>query len=308
MPTRQVTVRTPAKVNLDLSVGGLDENGFHKLSTIFHAVDLVDDVTVREAPDWSVEVLGPYASVVPVDDSNLALRAVKLIAQWSERRGGPCPPAVHVSIDKSIPVAGGMAGGSADAAGALVAMNELFDLGAELPDLTELAAQLGSDVPFGLVGGTALGSGRGDEVVPVLTSAKYHWVFAMHDEGLSTPKVFRKFDELFPESAHWEPTPNEDLLVALRSGDPGDLAPLIHNDLERPALELLPRLQQTLDTGRSNGALAGFVSGSGPTVAFLVESRTSALDLMVALAASGVCDNVVSATSHPGGARVHTVE
>lgn len=298
-----VTVRVPAKVNLDLSVGATVE-GYHQLSTVFHAVDLVDEVTVRRARSWGVTVTGPYADKVPTDSSNLALRAAQLMYDRYNGHCGITMWPVQIRIDKSIPVAGGMAGGSADAAATLMAVNELFDVQIEMVELLEIAAELGSDVPFALVGGTALGSNRGDELLPVLTTAKYDWVFAIHDEGLSTPTVFAKFDELSPEAADRTPVPNEKLLAALRSGHPADLAPAIHNDLQEPAIALLPRLQETLAGGIAAGALAAFVSGSGPTVAFLVEDRRGALDLMVALNAAAVADAVVSASSHPGGARV----
>ncbi len=298
-----VTVRVPAKVNLDLSVGATVD-GFHLLSTVFHAVDLIDEVTVRRARTWGVTVKGPYADKVPTDSSNLALRAAHLMYDTFHGGCGIRMWPVQITIDKSIPVAGGMAGGSADAAATILAVNELFDLQISMGELQEIAAELGSDVPFGLVGGTALGSNRGDEVVPVLTTAKYDWVFAMHHEGLSTPKVFAKFDELVPEAADRTPAPNEQLLAALRSGRPADLAATISNDLEPAAVELLPRLRDTLAVGRDAGALAAFVSGSGPTVAFLVENHHAALDLVVTLSAAKVADQLVMAGSYPGGARV----
>lgn len=298
-----VTARVPAKVNLDLTVGG-SVDGYHQLSTVFHAVDLMDEVTVRRARSWGVRVRGAHADKVPTDDSNLALRAAHLMYDTFHAGCGIRMWPVQITIDKSIPVAGGMAGGSADAAATILAVNELFELQISMVELQEIAAELGSDVPFALVGGTALGSNRGDEVVPVLTSAKYDWVFAMHDEGLSTPTVFTKFDDLVPQAADRTPVPNQRLLAALRSGRPADLAPTIHNDLQAAAVALLPRLGDTLAAGLHAGALAAFVSGSGPTVAFLAQSRRHALDLLVTLNAAAVADHVVAASSHPGGARV----
>ncbi|GAB3588468.1 4-(cytidine 5'-diphospho)-2-C-methyl-D-erythritol kinase [Calidifontibacter terrae] len=298
-----VTVRVPAKVNLDLSVGATVD-GFHLLSTVFHAVDLVDEVTVRRARSWGISVTGEFAAKVPADDSNLALRVAHLMYDTYHGGCGITMWPVQITIKKAIPVAGGMAGGSADAAATILGINELFDLQLPAGEMAEIAAEVGSDVPFALVGGTALGSNRGDEVLPVLTTAKYEWVFAIHGEGLSTPTVFAKFDELVPEAADRVPTPNEKLLAALRSGRPTDLAPVIHNDLQDAAVALLPRLSETLSAGVDGGALASFVSGSGPTVAFLVENRRAALDLLVTLSAAKVADQLVLASSHPGGARV----
>lgn len=294
-----VEVRVPAKVNLELRVGPLRDDGFHALSTVYHAVDIADDVTVSRADDWSVEVTGPYADRVPADDSNLAYRAARLLAS---DRGVDDP--VHIEIAKTIPVAGGMAGGSADAAATLVACDALWGLDTPRPDLERLAARLGSDVPFLLTGGTALGSGRGEHVVPVLTQGTFHWVFALHHGGLSTKDVYAELDRLRADAPVADPEPGQDVMAALRAGDVEQLASALHNDLEDAACSLEPRLRTTMATGLEQGALAAIVSGSGPTVAFLARDNTAALDLMVGLSAEAVADEVVHGRGPVGGAHV----
>ncbi|KGN36483.1 4-(cytidine 5'-diphospho)-2-C-methyl-D-erythritol kinase [Knoellia subterranea] len=294
-----VTVRVPAKVNLELLVGPLRDDGFHSLSTVYQAVNLTDDVTVALDDDWSCTVTGPCADVVPTDASNLALRAARLLADES---GVDTP--VHVSIAKSIPVAGGMAGGSADAAAALVACDRLWGLGLTTEELEEYAAELGSDVPFLVRGGTAVGSGRGERLAPVLARGSYHWVFAISDTGLSTPEVYGECDRLRGSADIPEPTPNSELMSALRTGDPHILAPQLTNDLQEAAISLRPELGEVLRSGMEFGALGGIVSGSGPTVAFLVEDVESAIDLTVALTATGTAREVRKAIGPVHGAHV----
>ena len=181
-----VTARVPAKVNLELLVGARRADGYHALSTVFHAVSLYDDVTVSVADAWGVSVSGPLSDGVPEGEDNLAMRAARLV------QGRFDVQPVHVSIRKGIPVSGGMAGGSADAAATLVALDHLWDLGLDREELEELAAELGSDVPFLVVGGTAIGSGRGELLAPVLARGTYHWVFALAEGGLSTPGRVRR--------------------------------------------------------------------------------------------------------------------
>lgn len=292
-------VRVPAKVNLELRVGPPREDGFHSLATVYHAVDLVDEVTVEVADDWGVEVRGPYADRVPVDRSNTALRAAKLMA-----RKHKIEQPVHLTIDKSIPVAGGMAGGSADAAAALVGCDLVWGLDLDRTALEILAARVGSDVPFLLTGGTALGSGRGEQVAPVLTQGTFDWVFALHHGGLSTAKVYAMVDKLRQGQNVPAPSPSEALMAALRAGDVDGLAAALGNDMEEAACTLEPRLRTTMMAGLEHGALATIVSGSGPTVAFLARDRTSALDLMVSLSADGIADEVVHAQGPVVGAHV----
>jgi 4-diphosphocytidyl-2-C-methyl-D-erythritol kinase len=296
-----VTVRVPGKVNLYLEVGDVRDDGYHELTTVFHAVSLFDEVTVRNADLLSLDLQGEGAEELPTDDRNLAWRAAELLAEHVGRA-----PDVAISVAKSIPVAGGMAGGSADAAGVLVAMNALWELGLARRDLHALAAELGSDVPFSLHGGTALGTGRGEQLATVLARNTFHWVLAFADGGLSTPRVFGELDRLRLAEGDGvgrldDPEP---LLAALASGDAARLAPLLGNDLEAAAVALDGRLRRTLKAGVDAGALAGIVSGSGPTCAFLCASATAAVDVGVELAGEGICRTVRAASGPVHGARV----
>lgn len=302
VPTGSVTVRVPGKVNLFLAVGDLRDDGYHELTTVFHAVSLFDEITVRNADVLSLEVSGEGVEEVPTDHRNLAWRAAELLAEHVGRA-----PDVAISVEKSIPVAGGMAGGSADAAAVLVAMNSLWELGVPRRDLHTLAAELGSDVPFALHGGTALGTGRGEQLATVLARNTFHWVLAFGQRGLSTPKVFAEIDRLRANPDRGaaprleEPEP---LLAALASGDAAQLAPLLGNDLQSAAVSLDSGLRRTLRAGEDAGALAGIVSGSGPTCAFLCASASTAIDVGVELAGAGVCRTVRAASGPVHGARV----
>lgn len=302
MPTGSVTVRVPGKVNLYLAVGDLRADGYHELCTVFHAVSLFDDVTVRTADVLSLEMSGEGSEFLPTDERNLAWRAAELLADHVGRA-----PDVAISISKSIPVAGGMAGGSGDAAAVLVAINHLWELGVPRRDLHALAAKLGSDVPFALHGGTALGSGRGEELATVLARSTFHWVLAFAQQGLSTPAVFGEIDRLRESPDRGLPprlTDAEPVLAALASGDPQELAPLLGNDLQPAALSLRSDLRRTLRAGEEAGALAGIVSGSGPTCAFLCASAADAVDVGTALTGAGVCRTVRVASGPVHGARV----
>ncbi|MBX7450810.1 4-(cytidine 5'-diphospho)-2-C-methyl-D-erythritol kinase [Mycolicibacterium sp. 3033] len=302
VPTGSVTVRVPGKVNLYLEVGDRRPDGYHELSTVFHAVSLLDEVTVTTADVLSLEMSGEGAESLPTDERNLAWQAAELMADHVGRA-----PDVAISIEKTIPVAGGMAGGSADAAAVLVAMNELWELGVPRRDLHALAAQLGSDVPFALHGGTALGTGRGEELATVLARNTFHWVLAFSDGGLSTARVFGEIDRLRDTKDRSLPPrleSAEPVLAALATGDPAALAPLLGNDLQPAALTLDPGLRRTLRAGVEAGALAGVVSGSGPTCAFLCASAGSAVDVGTELAGAGVCRTVRVASGPVHGARV----
>jgi len=266
-PTR---VRVPAKVNLHLGVGGLRPDGFHELVTVFHAVGLHDVVTVQVADAMGVRVSGPAAAGVPTGPDNLVWRAAELLASRC-RAGSP----VRVEIAKQIPVAGGMAGGSADAAAALLGCARLW--GADPVVLPELAAELGSDVAFGLVGGTALGTGRGELLEPLPTTGELHWVLVPAEFGIAAGDAYRELDRLRAEGA--VPPPALDvtgLRAALVSGRPDEVAAALHNDLEPACLSLAPALHDVLAAGRKAGALAGIVSGSGPTCAFLCADQPAA--------------------------------
>jgi len=299
VPTGSVTVRVPGKVNLFLGVGDRRDDGYHELATVFHAVSLYDDITVRTADALSLRLLGEGAGEVPVDERNLAWQAAELMAERVGRA-----PDVEITIEKSIPVAGGMAGGSADAAAVLVAVNTLWELGVPRRDLHAMAAQLGSDVPFALHGGTALGTGRGEELATVLARNTFHWVLAFGAQGLSAAAVYAEIDRLRGTGAPPRLADPEALLTALSAGDPQALAPLLGNDLQPAALSLAPELRRTLRAGGEAGALAGIVSGSGPTCAFLCDTAEAAVAVGAELAGAGVCRTVRVASGPVHGARV----
>jgi 4-diphosphocytidyl-2-C-methyl-D-erythritol kinase len=301
-----VTVRVPAKINLHLGVGPLREDGFHELRTVFHAVSLYDEVTVEANEDDGLDVVvyGDHDEGVPLDEDNLAVRAVRAVA---ERAG--IPASATVTLRKGIPVGGGLAGGSADAAAALVAADELWSVGLGRAALGELAAELGSDVAFLLSGGTALGTGRGERVSPVLTSGDYHWVLAVAETGLSTPAVYAELDRQRggdEVDEVDEASQAEGVLAALRAGDVVALGRSLRNDLQPAALQLRPQLARVLDVGRELGAAGGVVSGSGPTVALLARTRGDAVRIASSLAGYDVCRAVRRASGPVPGARIVT--
>lgn len=293
-----VTVRVPAKVNLHLGVGPGRADGYHDLASVFQAVSLYDEVTATAADELSIEVAG--ATGVPVDDSNLAAKAARALAS-----AAGVEPAVHLRLTKGIPVAGGMAGGSADAAAALVACDALWGTGVDRSTLAALAAVLGSDVPFALQGGNALGTGRGDLLSPILGRGQYHWVFALADGGLSTAAVYAELDRQRAEGAARPPAhPPDGVLGALRAGDPVALGRVLANDLQPAAVRLRPQLRRVIGAGQELGALGTVVSGSGPTVAFLVRSAAVSISFASALAGLDVCRSIRRAHGPVSGARV----
>lgn len=269
-----VTVRAPAKINLFLGVGARRADGYHPLATVYQAVGLYDDVTVTDAEEWSVELTDDVPGV-PLDRHNIAVKAgVALTAHHGLDR------CARIVIHKGIPVAGGMAGGSADAAATLVALDRLWDLQTSDEDLLAIAARLGSDVPFALVGGTAEGTGRGEVVTPLADHGRWWWVVVPDPEGLSTPEVYAEFDRLLPTAVL--PRIPEMLYAALRTGDTEQLAIALRNDLEDAALELRPELEVTLQDGYRAGASMAALSGSGPTTLFLCEDAQHARDVAAA--------------------------
>jgi 4-diphosphocytidyl-2-C-methyl-D-erythritol kinase len=306
--TATVAARAPAKINVHLAVGPLRPDGFHELRTVYLAVSLYDTVTVAPGSGLSLQVTGEGTGattggdVVPTDRRNLVWRAAELLAAHAG-----VPADASIAIAKSIPAAAGLAGGSADAAAALVALDALWGTRAGRADLTELAAQLGSDVPFSLVGGVALGSGRGEQLSPVLARTPWHWVLGIAEGGLSTPAVYAELDRLraagrVPDGA--ELTPSEPVLSALRSGSPAALAAGLSNDLQAPALALRPALRRALRAATDAGAAAVIVSGSGPTVAALAEDEAGAVRLAAALAGAGVFRTVRAVSGPVPGARL----
>jgi 4-diphosphocytidyl-2-C-methyl-D-erythritol kinase len=326
-----VTARVPAKVNLQLAVGPLRADGYHDVVTVYHAVSLFDEVTVAPAERDRVTVTGEGAGSVPADGSNLAIRAARALVQ---ALGPGCQdsPGLEIRISKRIPVAAGLAGGSADAAATLVACNELWSGGLSQAQLCEIAAGIGSDVAFALLGGTAIGMGRGERVTPALAAGTYHWVLAFAAGGLSTAEVYAAYDRLQASrevagvdaaggvegaaapgavsadgAAGLPVEPDSRLMAALRSGNPAGLGPLLSNDLQAAAVSLRPGLRRALAAGREYGALGAIVSGSGPTCAYLVSDARHARDLAVALAGAGVCRTVAHVTGPAPGATVLSI-
>jgi 4-diphosphocytidyl-2-C-methyl-D-erythritol kinase len=310
-----VTVRVPAKVNLQLAVGPVRADGYHDVVTVYHAVSLFDEVTVAPAEQDSVAVTGEGSGSVPADGSNLAARAAATLLR-AVGPGARDAPGLAIRITKRIPVAAGLAGGSADAAATLVACNELWRIGLSQQELGELAAGIGSDVAFGLLGGTAIGIGRGEQVTPALAAGTFHWVLAFATGGLSTADVYAACDRIRASGGRRGPAGQPDpalvpapvldnaLMAAVRSGDPAKLGPLLSNDLQRAAISLRPRLRRALVAGRELGALGAMVSGSGPTCVFLAKDRRHARDMAAALAGTGVCRTVTQVTGPAPGATI----
>jgi 4-diphosphocytidyl-2-C-methyl-D-erythritol kinase len=332
-----VVVRTPAKVNLALVVGPRRPDGFHDLASVYQAVGLYDEVTAEPAPAGEVTVTvsratpGPARAEgartggepaggepaggaqttgaageagagvpgVPLGDDNLAVRAARLLAAHCRVDAG-----VRLHLHKGIPVAGGMAGGSSDAAAALVACDALWDTRLERSRLLALAAELGSDVPFCLVGGTAVGAGHGELVTPALARGSYHWVFALDHDGMSTPAVYAELDRMRGDLAVLPPRVPGALMAALRVGDTRAVGETLVNDLQPPALRMRPGLARVLAAGEEHGAVGAVVSGSGPTCAFLARSADHALDLAARLSGAGVCASVRTASGPVPGARI----
>jgi len=301
---RSVTVRAPGKINVFFRVGALQQDGYHDVASLYQAVSLFEEVTATAADDFSVRFSGPIDTAdLPVDDSNLAIRAARLLAERAGYEGG-----VSLTVLKRVPIAGGMGGGSADAAATLLACDELWGTGFGRAGLLPIAAELGADVPFALEGGTAVGTGRGDELSPALAKGTFHWVLALSDAGLSTPVVYRALDRHRDEHVvDLGPQPDTvkvdtAVLQAVRVGDAGSLADAMHNDLQAASLKLAPELTRILELGESRGALAGIVSGSGPTIAFLVDGTQAAAELKSALGRAGV--RALTVTGPVPGARI----
>ena len=302
MRSRGVTARVPAKVNLQLSVGPLGADGFHEVTTVFQAISLFDDVTVATADKGDgikISITGQTSGGVPADNSNLAVKAAQLMIKNYD-----LPEDLVIKLKKEIPVAGGMAGGSADAAGVIVGLDSLFDLGLSRDVMESVGSKIGSDVPFSICGGVAIGTGRGDQITPALAKGSYNWVLALSGQGLATPSVYQECDRLREGLSIAPPVVSEPLMQALRAGDAKALGKALTNELQPAACSLRPALRLVLDVGVDYGALGGIVSGSGPTVAFLVSDDEHAMDLTVALSSSGVVSSVVRASGPTNGARI----
>jgi len=284
----RVRARAPGKLNVFFEVGDVQDDGYHDVASAYQAVSLFEEVEATLSDDFTLSVSGSIdVSGVPLDDRNLALRAARMLAQKTGYDGG-----VHLDIVKHVPVAGGMGGGSADAAATLIACDALWETSLSSIELHRIAARLGADVPFALLGGTAIGTGRGDQLSPALAKGRFDWVIVPSAEGLSTPQVYRHLDELRERTdiraIGRAPDVAPIVLQVLRSGDAAGLGEVLRNDLQVAALSLRPDLRALLELGeQSPSALAGMISGSGPTVAFLAPDAESALDLQVTLSAAG---------------------
>ncbi|MEV6345720.1 4-(cytidine 5'-diphospho)-2-C-methyl-D-erythritol kinase [Actinoplanes sp. NPDC051851] len=296
-----VRVRVPSKVNLHLGVGPLRADGYHELNTVYHAIGIFDEITARHGDTLTLTMEGEGTGELALDETNLIMRAARALAARAR-----VPAYARLHLRKSIPLAGGLAGGSADAAATLVACDMLWGLGMSREDLAEVGAELGSDVPFMLFGGTALGTGHGETVSPILARpTTWHWVVAIADGGLSTPAVYRELDSL--RAGSWPPPAlgsADQLMAALRQRDAEVLGAVLGNDLQPAALTLRPQLGEVLKAGHDAGAITGIVSGSGPTCVFLAADAGHAQRVAAGLEAAGVCRAVVTARGPQPGARV----
>lgn len=295
---QRIVATAPGKINLSLRVGAADERGYHALATVFQAVDLLETVTAEPAEQMSLRIDSHVGGHVPADGSNLALRAAELL-----RRAYGVDKSAALHIDKRVPVAGGMGGGSADAAATLVALNQLWGLGATREELCQLGAELGADVPFAVLGGTALGEGTGTELTPVPCRGSWHWVLAVPGGFLSTPDVYRRFDAL-AQGVPTRPEPDRDQLEALAAGDVDAAAATIANDLQAAACDLRPDLADALAACTDAGALAAVVSGSGPTLMLLARDADHAAHLAQELPQRGVVQRAYATVGHVPGAQI----
>ena len=299
MPSSVVT-RVPGKINLQLSVGPLQRDGYHPVATVFQAVSIFDDVKIALSDKSGITIHSAKSDErLQLDNNNLAFKAAQLMAKKFD-----ISDSLEITLNKEIPIAGGMAGGSADAGATIVGIDALFSLGLKRNEMEKIGSELGADIPFTISGGTAIGTGRGDQITPVLSRGSYSWVLALSSSGLSTPAVYSECDRLREGLQVAPPHISDSLLHALSAGDAVALGKALSNDLQPAACSLKPALRLILDVGLDYGALGGLVSGSGPTVAFLAENEDHALDLVVALTSSGVVGNVVRASGPVPGARV----
>jgi len=291
--TNQIIASAPGKINIFFKVGSLQDDGYHEVLSIYQALDLREIVKVSSSATWRVAVSGSLSeeqiASVPTGQDNLVVRAAKAIASLAKISN---PPELSFEITKNVPVAGGMGGGSADAAAAMLAVDALWGTKLDQEELMTAASNFGADIPFSILGGTAVGVGRGDQLSPLDGVRKLHWVLVPMNAGLSTPKVYAKLDEMRvsqgqdPRQIDSPKSPQE-LIDALKLGDAHAVAKHLHNDLQDAAVALMPELAKTIATGLAAGALAAMVSGSGPTVVMLAESETAAESIANRLALEG---------------------
>ncbi len=278
---RTLRLRSYAKVNLGLEVLGRRRDGYHELRTIFQTIALFDEIVLRPRPD--VAVVRCDHPGVPVDETNLALRAARELARFAGVAKG-----VEISIAKRIPVSGGLGGGSSNAATVLMGLDRMWRLGLGTVGLIPLARRLGADVPFFLVGGTALGLARGDEVYPLWRQVKGEVVVVDPERPLSTAAVFLRLD------ASLTPREETNRIFRFISSDlagMGKAFPILSNDLERSALEEAPDLAARVDLIRGilvqEGALMASLSGSGASYFGLFDDPRRARRAQARLVARG---------------------
>lgn len=291
-----VTAVAPGKVNMSLRVGPRRDDGYHDVATLYFAVSLHEEVTAAPRRDSAItvslsersaftevqqQVQGEtVTAAIPLDERNLAHQAAQKLR---ERLG--ITSGVDLTITKNVPVAGGMGGGSADAAAALVACSALWGAGLSKEQLAEVGAELGADVPFAILGGAAVGQGVGDELSPLLTRGELHLVIVPATTGLSTPEIYQELDTMREEAGVTaeEPELDADLVRAVCTADAEMVATLMTNELQAPAVRKIPSLDRMMDAGLLEGAMQGMVSGSGPTVVFLTRDAAAAGQLATSL-------------------------
>ena len=318
-PARSVRASAPGKVNIFLGVGARRTDGYHDVCSVYLALTLRDRVTVSASPDaqWHLSVAGSVSSDhlarVPLDESNIVVAAAKLVAHLA---GLQSTPALTFAIEKHIPVAGGMGGGSADAAAAMVAVNEYLGCGLSMEQLMTAAVQLGADVPFALLGGCAIGRGVGEQLTTIAVNRQHDFVLLPNDLPISTPAAYRRYDDLmvaqgFDPQNLKTPVPDDPMLAELNSPEDAPLDTLIWNDLEEPAVDQLPDLANDLELPgvfevSEPTAYASFVSGSGPTIAFACVSKAGASLLSEQLTQAGRASVIASGPDF--GARIEAVD
>lgn len=289
-----LTLIAPAKINLYLEIVGDRPDGFHELVMILQSIDLSDRLTLDFNGSQTHQV---HCEKEELSDptQNLVYKAASLMAkefpQAFAQYGG-----VSVQLEKNIPIAAGLAGGSADAAATLVGINLLWNLGLTQPELEVLAAQLGSDIPFCVAGGTAIATGRGEKLATIKSPPSLWVVLAKHHNiAISTPWAYKTYRQQFSETYLDDPqqVPSRaanvhsgQLVSAIDSGNLTDLAQHLHNDLEKVVLPAQPPVQQLRTAFTEAGAIATMMSGSGPTVFALCESESQAQEIKRATAAN----------------------
>lgn len=297
------------KINLFFKVGPLQENGYHQVASLYQAVNLPETVIAEVAPDWEVAVTGnidaSHLKGVPTNRNNLVVKAAKAAGAALRFKR---VPRLSFTIHKNVPVAGGMGGGSADAAAAILAAESAWGRKLSTAERFSVAAELGADVPFSMLGGSAIGVGTGHELDPIEQRSVLHWILVPNDFGLSTPAVYAELDRLRDmrgDNPKWVPEAqvNQLLVEALRQGAGAeDIAPLLHNDLQEAAVSLRPELQDILDLEERAMALRAIISGSGPTIAMLARDANDAHAIASRLQTFG--QQAIVTTSPAGGAQL----